>query len=796
MNALLGQAWRCPRSAVLVTRRFRVKSSKPPKKPAPRSSKTASDTSVRSFNDLPADEQLRRRLNDRERAQRRTTPSEPALRQRYDEFYDLTKHRLNHLLWELGQWDPEHREYRAFGLHTQESYYQEISFFKEALKRSFHLASALGMTSRTDNPLFWNLRSAFIKGDAAGLTKELRYALQTFLMRKQFSKSTTELHLRLADLRFPYEWFPATRQLQRTIHLHVGPTNSGKTYNALKALENAKSGIYAGPLRLLAHEIYTRFTAKGKSCALITGEEQRIPEDADMFFRSCTVEMTPLNWKVDVAVIDEIQMIADEHRGWAWTQAVLGCQAKELHLCGEERVVDLIQELCARLGDKCIVHRYQRLNPLLPMEQAVGTDFKNLQKGDAVISFSRVNLHSLKAGIEEATGRKCAIVYGSLPPETRAAQAALFNDPNNEYDFLVASDAIGMGLNLEIKRVVFESAFKFDGMAHRPLTIPEVKQIGGRAGRYRTATDAVRSGKEEETSATSAFSKWGAPGFVTAMDDQDLGVIRKHLQNDAKPIAAAGILPPSHIIERFASLFSPDIPLAFVLSRLREMARLSSSFNMCSFGEHLDISDVLKEFDLSIYDRSVLLTAPVSLREKGQKDILRAFAWSIANLSGGHLLEIPEVDLEALDVDASQLDPQGQKNYLLRLEGLHKAVTLYLWLSYRYRGVFVSQKLAFHVKSLVEEKITNCLEAADYEADKQQRRREMLRRQAQSHSKKEEKLLGAEAEEAPVAESGPGLWDAEGHEEPLYREKREVNAALPVRARRTTESLDSRVSRG
>lgn len=712
------------------------------------------------------------------------TPSEPALRQRYDEFYDLTKHRLNSLLFhEWGKWSPQNREFRAFGLHSQEAYVQEISLFKEALKKSFSLASALNMTSRTENPLFWNLRSAFIKGDLPGLTKELRYALQTFLMRKKLTKSTTELHLDLADLRFPYEWFPATRQLQRTVHLHVGPTNSGKTYNALKALENAKSGIYAGPLRLLAHEIYTRFTAKGKPCALITGEEQRIPEDADMFFRSCTVEMTPLNWKVDVAVIDEIQMIADEHRGWAWTQAVLGCQAKELHLCGEERVVDLIQELCARVGDKCIVHRYERLNPLVPMEEAVGTDFKKLQKGDAVISFSRVNLHALKAGIESATGRKCAIVYGSLPPETRADQAALFNDPDNEYDFLVASDAIGMGLNLEIKRVVFESAFKFDGMAQRPLTIPEVKQIGGRAGRYRTANDATRTDNEGGTSAMSAHNKWGSPGFVTAMDEQDLELVKKNLLKDAKPITAAGIMPPSHIIERFASLFSPDIPLPFILQRLREMARLSSSFTMCSFADVLDISETLKEFKLSIYDRSVLLTAPVSLREVSQKNVFKAFAWSISNLSGGHLLEIPEIDLEVLEVDPTALVPAARKDYLVRLEGLHKAVTLYLWLSYRYRGVFISQQLAFHVKSLVEEKINHCLEAADFDAKKQKQRREALRRQAQLHAKEEERILGEVVEDAPVAESGPGLWEAVGHEEPLYREKNEVNAALPVRVR-------------
>jgi ATP-dependent RNA helicase SUPV3L1/SUV3 len=106
--------------------------------------------------------------------------------------------------------------------------------------------------------------------------------------------------------------------------MHVGPTNSGKTYNAMMRLQNAENGVYCGPLRLLAHEIYERFNAAGHLCNLITGEDRRIRDDVYVPLTSCTVEMVPLNQKIEVAVVDEIQMIADPMRGWAWTHALLG----------------------------------------------------------------------------------------------------------------------------------------------------------------------------------------------------------------------------------------------------------------------------------------------------------------------------------------------------------------------------------------------------------------------------------------------------------------------------------------
>ena len=289
---------------------------------------------------------------------------------------------------------------------------------------------------------------AYLSGGESELHERLKQALQAYIANLEFTESDIREHAELADLRYPYEWYPSTRAMNREIHLHIGPTNSGKTYHALKRLEQAESGVYAGPLRLLAHEVYGRLNALGKKCNLITGDEMIMAEGLDVVMNSCTVEMVPLATRMDVAVIDEIQMIADDHRGWAWTQALLGLKAKELHLCGEERVLKLVQDMAAAIGEKLIVHRYKRLSPLEVMNTSLQGRLDNLRKGDCVVAFSRTKIHTLKKRIELMTGKKVATVYGALPPEIRNQQAKLFNDPENDYDILVASDAIGMGLNL------------------------------------------------------------------------------------------------------------------------------------------------------------------------------------------------------------------------------------------------------------------------------------------------------------------------------------------------------------
>lgn len=263
---------------------------------------------------------------------------------------------------------------------------------------------------------------------------------------------------KVLDLRNPALLYHKTRRSRRKVIMHVGPTNSGKTYNALLALAQAPSGAYAGPLRLLAHEIFDRLNrglikipgkdaqSSARPCNLLTGEERRVvSEDAPLV--SATVEMIGTQVPYDVVILDEIQMITDPQRGDAWTRVFLGVQAKELHLCGEETAVPLIRQLVEETGDELVINRYKRLTPLHTGSNPV-EKLKNVKKGDCVVAFGRAELFRLKYSIEKETGLKCAMVYGGLPPETRAEQAQLFNDPDSEYDVMVASDAVGMGLNL------------------------------------------------------------------------------------------------------------------------------------------------------------------------------------------------------------------------------------------------------------------------------------------------------------------------------------------------------------
>jgi len=275
----------------------------------------------------------------------------------------------------------------------------------------------------------------------------LRYFRQYFIYygrhpaKEKYTKAT-----KAADLRNPGEWYPNARNLRRKIIMHVGPTNSGKTYQALKKLEFAKSGFYGGPLRLLAHEVFTRMNNKGIKCNLRTGEEIRTV-DINAPLMASTIEMFSESATYDVAVIDEIQMIADPQRGYAWTAALLGLRAKEIHLCGEEAAVPLVTEIAKDLGEEIEIRTYDRLSPLRAGSQPI-RNLREIRPGDCIVTFSRATIFSTRDEVEKATGLKCALVYGALPPETRSMQANLFNDPKSGYDVMIASDAIGMGLNL------------------------------------------------------------------------------------------------------------------------------------------------------------------------------------------------------------------------------------------------------------------------------------------------------------------------------------------------------------
>ena len=272
------------------------------------------------------------------------------------------------------------------------------------------------------------------------------------------------------------DMFPAARRMKRHFVLHVGPTNSGKTYHAMRALQDAGSGAYLAPLRLLAYEQYERMNSAGYPCSLLTGEEMKGDKDAP--FVSSTIEMLDIAAQYECVVIDEAQMIADEDRGGAWTTAIIGACAKTVHVCMAAHAKNIVIALINECHDTYEVVEHQRMTPLT--YQADGNSRVRAKKGDAVIVFSRRSVHALAAELQ-AEGKKCSIIYGKLPYDVRHSEAEKF--ASGKTDVLVATDAIGMGMNLPIRRVVFYETEKYDGSVRREINAAEFQQIAGRAGR-------------------------------------------------------------------------------------------------------------------------------------------------------------------------------------------------------------------------------------------------------------------------------------------------------------------------
>ncbi len=276
----------------------------------------------------------------------------------------------------------------------------------------------------------------------------------------------------------PEKQYPRARSMHRHFILHIGPTNSGKTYQALQRLKHAYQGIYLGPLRLLALEVYDTMTAAGVPCSMITGEERIITPGA--FCQASTIEVLDLKNIYDVAVIDEAQMLDDENRGSFWTRAILGIQAEEIHVCASPVAEKLLIAMIERCGDTFDTVYHERNTELEFIRDRYDMN-RDVQKGDALIAFSKKNVLAIAAALE-SRGIAASVIYGNLPPKTRREQVELFAEGIN--DVVVATDAIGMGINLPIRRVVFMNSQKFDGKHKRRLYAEEIRQIAGRAGRY------------------------------------------------------------------------------------------------------------------------------------------------------------------------------------------------------------------------------------------------------------------------------------------------------------------------
>ncbi|GLU11095.1 hypothetical protein SLE2022_278650 [Rubroshorea leprosula] len=492
--------------------------------------------------------------------------------------------------------------------------------------------------------------------------------------------------LESADLTKPHTWFPFARAMKRKIIYHCGPTNSGKTYNALQCFMEAKKGIYCSPLRLLAMEVFDKVNAQGVYCSLLTGQEKKhVPFSNHV---ACTVEMVSTDELYDVAVIDEIQMMADPYRGYAWTRALLGLKADEIHLCGDPSVLNIVRKICSDTGDELHEQHYERFKPLVVEAKTLLGDLRNVRSGDCVVAFSRREIFEVKMAIEKHTKHRCCVIYGALPPETRRQQASLFNDQDNEFDVLVASDAVGMGLNLNIRRVIFYSLSKYNGDKIVPVPASQVKQIAGRAGR--------RGSRYPD-------------GLTTTLNLDDLDYLIECLKQPFEDVKKGGLFPFFEQVELFAGQL-PNVTFSQLLEKFGESCRLDGSYFLCRHDHIKKVANMLEKVQgLSLEDRFNFCFAPVNVRDP------KAMY---------HLLRFASVYSQNAPVNIAMGMPKGSaKNdaELMDLETRHQVLSMYLWLSHHFKEeTFPYAKKAEVMASNVAELLGQSLINANWKPESRQ----------------------------------------------------------------------------
>ena len=470
-------------------------------------------------------------------------------------------------------------------------------------------------------------------------------------------------------------WLHAdARRLNRKIIYHVGPTNSGKTYYAMAALCQAAKGCYLAPLRLLAAELYDTMNSRGVKTTLLTGEEVIEIEGATHY--SSTVEMAKFGEIFDCCVIDEIQMMTDSQRGWAWTRALVNIQAKEVHVCGDATVLELVQQIVQLTGDHLEFKQYERMTPLEVESAPINAGA--LAKGDAVIVFSRKNALKYKHDLE-MLDFKVSIIYGRLSPEVRREQARKFDI--GETDIIVSTDAISMGMNLPIRRIVFTTLTKYVNSKEYPITASEIKQIAGRAGRfnrfpvgYVTALRRVESGIEQINAALHAQ----LPQQSQAMLGPDLEIFNKvngALTNNGLPVLK---------LSEFLRLFNTmAFTRPFYCVDLKEMIELAETVEEADSKNRLSSSEVFG-----------FACAPVNL---GLMEHVQYYIWILNNYVSGRFIKNEEIDFNSNDIDY--------------LETSIKCVELYQWLSrhFNQKNFEFSEGMLLDNKARAIEKLNNLL---------------------------------------------------------------------------------------
>ena len=443
--------------------------------------------------------------------------------------------------------------------------------------------------------------------------------------------------------------FATARALIRRITIVTGPTNSGKSHLALDRLAAAESGMALAPLRLLAHEFREALASRGIEAALATGEE-RIPAPGSRHL-AATVEMCPFSNPVDVAIIDEAQLLHDRDRGAAWTAAIMGVPARQVLVLGAPECIPMVKRIAQLCGDEVEEISLQRKSPLNAARGPVG--LSDLRPGDALVAFSRRDVMELREQLVKR-GRKVAVVYGALSPEVRRAEAARFR--NGEADILVATDAIGMGLNLPIRRVIFSTLRKYDGEERRELNAQEVKQIGGRAGRF----------GHHEGGIVAVLAGAGDPGVINAMLHAP-----PHPPEELRP----QVQPDAEIIAAVAAEIGSD-SLFGVLARIKRavLRKDDPNYRLADLTQPLAIASAIDGVaGLSLLDRWTYAMCPVDERDDG---ITRLAQWAVEH-GAGRPVRPP--------LAGRLLPPERASNEeLQRAEKVHKRLVAWRWMALRF----------------------------------------------------------------------------------------------------------------
>lgn len=450
--------------------------------------------------------------------------------------------------------------------------------------------------------------------------------------------------------------------------------------------------------------------------------------------------MVNINQNYDVAVIDEIQMIADSNRAHSWTRALLGLRAREIHLCGGMEAAELVESLCASTKDDFELIKYERMSKLVVEPEAFRGDYSKIRAGDCVVAFSVVDIFSIRKHIEEQTQLKCAVIYGQLPPETRSTQARLFNDEKSGYDVLVASDAIGMGLNLNIGRIIFHTTVKQGDDGIQFISPTHIKQIAGRAGRKSSKFDV---------------------GKVTAWQEVDLAYVRAVMDWDIPSITAAGIFPNVDQVRTFirqllaheklsaeakaeddlagkeedapsrkedhswkptdddnwpqsaaAAAADPQdsqetsLQLSAVIDKFVGLSKIDPRYFMTDYGTFSTVTNWLHTIPMSLEDKFTFAAAPASFHN--QVIMQSLYEYAALYVCGRPVpLKLRLHKMLPTDIDSF-------KELCFR----HNTLELYLWLSNRFPGNFIEKENCVAMKNFAIRQIERSLPAHTFNDEK------------------------------------------------------------------------------